>query len=110
MPPIDPVCIAWAPVISWVVDFIKRFPWIGKYPQFVAFFVTLAVAYLNAHPSPGGSIPLSQIVVCVLLMLTTAQVTHEMISEPTGISTALSGYADKPGDAERNGKDGAKVS
>ena len=102
----DPVCIAWAPVISWVVDFVKRFPWIGKYPQLVTFFVTLAVAYLNTHPSPGGSIPVSQIVVCVLLMLAAAHATHELVSEPTGLSSMLSGFADRPGDAERaiNGK------
>jgi hypothetical protein len=95
MPQIDPICLLYAPVVSWVVDFLKRVPFLARYPKIIALFLTLALSYLQAHPSPGQAFPISQLVACVLTTLAGTVATHEIVSEPLHISDMLMGKPDR---------------
>jgi hypothetical protein len=91
---VDALCLLYAPVISFVVEFLKRVPFLARFPSLVALFISLAVGWLNVHPSPGQALPISQLVVCVLTAYAGAIATHEVVSEGTGLDHVLSG---KPG-------------
>lgn len=79
---VNVVCLAYAPVVSWVVEFLKRFPVFKRYPKLVVLLLGVAIPLLQQFTSPGHALPLSQILECALLTLGGAIFTHEVITEP----------------------------
>jgi hypothetical protein len=86
---VDETCIVWAPLISWVVDFLKRVPFLAKSPKAVALVATLGVALLQVRPSPEHAFPLSQVLVCVLTTWAGTIATYELVTKPVIQPVAL---------------------
>ncbi len=81
---LDPICIAYAPLVSWVADWLKRFPFLKQYPKVAALVLAFIIPYLAGLVYPPGAVPVGQIIACALLTWGGAILTHEVITEPVG--------------------------
>lgn len=79
---IDPICLAYAPLVSWVADWLKRWPLLKQYPKLAALLLAFIIPWLQGIVYPAGAVPIAQIIACALLTLAGAIVTHEAITEP----------------------------
>lgn len=74
------VCLIYGPVVSFVVSFLKRIPFVKNNPKWVTLFFTMATgAWTATHGSMPG-IDWSAILSCVLVQFSTAVATHEAIT------------------------------
>ena len=89
MPTLPPECIAYGVIVSFVVDFLKRVPWLSKYPKIAAFVIGIALQYLPWLHAPTTAI--AQIIACALLVLAGSTATHEILTQPVlePIATAI---------------------
>lgn len=71
----DP-CVVYGPIISFVIDFLKRIPFIARYPKVVAALLALAVALF---PVVGVDKPdLEAIVQCFIVAFGGAVAANEV--------------------------------
>jgi hypothetical protein len=71
----DP-CVVYGPIISFVIDILKRVPFIARYPKVVAALLALALALF---PVVGVQQPsLEQIVQCFIVAFSGSVATHEV--------------------------------
>ncbi len=81
----DP-CVVYGPIISFVIDFLKRIPFIARYPKVVAALLALAVALF---PVVGVDKPdLEAIVNCFVAAFGGALGTNE-VAKKTAILSDL---------------------
>lgn len=77
----DAVCLLAGPVISFVVSFLKRIPFVKRFPKSAAGFISMAVgAYQATHGSLPG-IDYGTLVSCILINFSAAIATHEAVTE-----------------------------
>jgi len=70
------LCVVFGPLISFVVDFSKRIPFIARYPKLVAAALALL---LNALPALGvDNANLMRILECLIVSFGGAVATHEV--------------------------------
>lgn len=83
------MCLMFGPIVSFVVSFLKRIPFVKNNPKWVTLFFTIATgAYTATHGSPAG-IDWAAILQCVLVQFSTAVATHEAVTNTiTGSSKA----------------------
>lgn len=79
---IDPICAAYAPIVTFAVQFLKRVPLLQRYPKLAALFLAFALSYLHSSPSPPHAFPLSQIVACALVVLAGSIAAYEVFLKP----------------------------
>jgi hypothetical protein len=76
------MCLIYGPIISFVVSFLKRIPFVKNNPKWVALFFTLATgAWTATHGSMPG-IDWGTILQCVLAQFAATVATHEVIVHP----------------------------
>lgn len=78
----DPRVVPFGVAVSWLVEFLKRWPVLRRFPKVLALLLALVVATLEHYASPAHALPLSQIVSCALLIFGGAVLTHEVVTEP----------------------------
>jgi hypothetical protein len=74
------ICLVAGPVVSWVVEALKRIPWVKRYPKVAALFIAALAGVAEAAYGTGATV--TQIVRCVLQTWGVAIATHEVITEP----------------------------
>lgn len=72
-------CLIAGPLISWIVEALKRIPLIRAHAQLVA--LILAAAAGVAAQALGAEAPLAALVRCVLQTWVAAIATHEVITQ-----------------------------
>lgn len=79
----DPAVFPYGFAVSWVVEFLKRFPILKRYPKVLAMLLAFVIPLLLGQlASPPHAFPLSHIVACALLIFGTSIVAHEVVTEP----------------------------
>lgn len=78
------VCLAIAPVVSFVVSFLKRIPFVKSNPKMIALFFSIAVSALATLHGAAGGIDYTTLLRCVLVQFSGAVATHEIVGTVTG--------------------------
>lgn len=81
-------CIVAGPVVSWIVEALKRIPIIKRYPK-IAALVIAGIA--GAVEYAGGAVPLAEVLRCVVQAWGLAIATHEALTEPVQRLVATNG-------------------
>jgi hypothetical protein len=74
------ICLVAGPVVSWVVEALKRIPWVKRYPKIAALLIAALAGVAEAAYGTGATV--TQIVRCVLQTWGLAVASHEVITEP----------------------------
>lgn len=78
----QPECLIYGSIVSVIVSFLKRVPFIKKNPKTVAFLINVIVGTMAAtHGSPVG-IDYQTIITCVLSQFAASVATHEVVVDP----------------------------
>lgn len=84
----NPLCLMYAPLIALATLLLKQIPFIGKSPKAIAFVLSLAVTLSPLFH--GTALPIAQLVTCVLVQLSGAVATHEIVLAPAAQAIASS--------------------
>lgn len=80
--PSEAFCAAWGFAVSFVVEFLKKLPWVKSNPQWAALIASALIQLvLNVPTTPPYAIPVREIVLCVLQTWAAAVATHEIVTE-----------------------------
>lgn len=75
-------CLVLGPVISFVVSFLKRIPFVKNNPKWIALFFSIATgAYTATHGSAPG-VDWGTVFQCVLAQFALSVATHEVVTQP----------------------------
>jgi len=75
----DIICLAIAPLVSFVVSALKKIPFVKRFPKSAAFFISAIVGGWTATHGSVQGIDYSAIVTCVLTQFAGAVATHEAV-------------------------------
>lgn len=75
----DIICLAIAPLISFVVSALKKIPFVKRFPKSAAFFISAIVGGWTATHGSTPGIDYASIVQCVLTQFAGAVATHEAV-------------------------------
>lgn len=74
-------CAAWGFAVSFVVEFLKKLPWVKANPQWVALIASaLLQVVLNFPSSPPHNVPVREILICILQTWAASIATHEVVT------------------------------
>ncbi len=80
---LEAACLAWGFLISFVVQYLKRTPFVARYPKVVALIAGAISSVLLALPETApDKIPLREIALCILVQFSTAVATYETVIKP----------------------------
>ncbi len=80
MPSLD-FCAAWGFAVSFVVEFLKKIPWVKANPQWAALVASAILqVVLNVPATPPYAVPVREIVLCILATWAGAIATHEVVT------------------------------
>jgi hypothetical protein len=75
-------CGAWGFAISFLVEFLKKLPWVKSNPQWAALIASaLLQVLLHVPGTPPYAVPIREIALCVLQTWVTAIATHEVVTQ-----------------------------
>lgn len=77
------MCLVFGPVISFIVSFLKRIPFVKNNPKYVTLFFSVAVSAFGMIHSTNG-IDWSAVLACVLTQFSTGVATHEVVNTVQG--------------------------
>ncbi len=75
------LCVLAAPLVNWVTDWLKRFPFIKAHPKLVAFLISFILPGITGIGIIGPAITLKDFVQCVLIQLGGAVAFHEIVDK-----------------------------
>lgn len=89
----DPVCLAYGPLIAIVVGLLKRIPWLGgmlaRNAKVVAALAASVTALISAGAIPANAAQWAAFGSCVAIAFSGAVATHEAALDPMGRALSL---------------------
>lgn len=72
-------CLIAGPIISWIVEMLKRLPVVKRYPRIAALIIA---GLAGAARFAWGGLPVATLIECVLKAWGLSIATHEVLTEP----------------------------
>jgi hypothetical protein len=75
-------CLLYGSIISFLVSFLKRIPFVKNHPKLIVLFFTAATGAWTATHGSAPGIDWNAILQCVLVQFATGVATHEVVVHP----------------------------